>query len=149
MHTIDCQKFLTMDSPDALVLSILCDFKGRDELDILLYITKRLEELTRDDEHKLGKYMLILETLSTNRDLKDKLKEAEEMLRDIGYEDLPSYEIGMERGMERGIQRGLSQGVIKTAITMINKFKLSVEDVSKELNISIDELKKHLKKPTD
>jgi len=142
-----------MDSPDALVLSILCDFKGRDELDILLYITKRLEELTRDDEHKLGKYMLILETLSTNRDLKDKLKEAEEMLRDIRYEDLPSYEIGMERGMERGIQRGiqrgLSQGVIKTAITMINKFKLSVEDVSEELNISIDELKKHLKKPTD
>ncbi len=141
MHTIDCQKFLTMDSPDALVLSILCDFKDRDELDILLYITKRLEELTRDDEHKLGKYMLILETLSTNRDLKDKLKEAEEMLRDIRYEDLPSYEIGMERG--------ISQGVIKTAITMISKFKLSVEDVSKELNISIDELKKHLKKPTD
>ena len=85
--------------------------------------------------------MLILETLSTNRVLKDKLKETEEMLRDIRYEDLPSYEIGMERGV--------SQGVIKTAITMISKFKLSVEDVSKELNISIDELKKHLKKSTD
>ncbi len=38
--------------------------------------------------------MLILETLSTNRDLKEKIKEAEEMLRDIKYEDLPSYEIG-------------------------------------------------------
>ena len=85
--------------------------------------------------------MLILETLSTNRDLKAKLEEAEEMLRDIKYEDLPSYEIGMERGLSQG----LSQGIIKTAITMIHKFKLSVEDVAKELNISLDELKKHLK----
>ncbi len=110
------------------------------------------KELTRDDEHRLGKYMLILETLSTNRDLKEKLKEAEEMLRDIKYEDLPSYEIGMEKGMERGMERGFSKGVtqgkidgvIDTAITMITKFKLSAEDVAKELNISIDELKKHL-----
>jgi len=127
MHTIDCNKFLKMDTPDALVLSILCDFKDRDELDILLYITRRLEELTKDDEHRLGKYMLILETLSTNRDLKDKLKEAEEMLREIKYEDLPSYEIGMERGIERGISQGISQGIIKTAITMIKEFNLSVE----------------------
>jgi len=148
MHTIDCEKFLAMDSPDALVLSILCDFKERDEIDMLLYITRRLEELTRDDEHRLGKYMLILETLSTNRDLKEKLKEAEEMLRDIKYEDLPSYEIGMEKGMERGFSKGVTQGkidgVIDTATTMITKFKLSAEDVAKELNISIDELKKHL-----
>lgn len=146
MHTIDCQKFLTMNSPDALVLSILCDFKGRDELEILIYITKRLEELTKDDEHQLGKYMLILETLSTNRDLKAKLKEAEEMLRDVKMEDLPSYEIGMERGIADGLSQGLSQGMIKTAIMMIQKFKLSVEDVAKELNISLDELKKHLGK---
>ena len=60
------------------------------------------------------------------------------MLREIRYENLPSYEIGMERGV--------SQGIIDTAITMITKFKLSVEDVAKELNISIDELKKHLNK---
>ena len=35
------------------------------------------------------------------------------MLRDIKYEELPSYEIGMERGMERGI----SQGMIEIATT--------------------------------
>jgi len=94
--------------------------------------------------------MLILDTLSTNRDLQDKLKKAEEMLRDIKLEDLPSYQIVMERGFNRGISQGLSQGIsqgiINTAIKMITKFKLSVEDVAKELNISIDELKKHLDK---
>ena len=154
MHKIDCEEFIRLDTPEALVLSILCDFKGKDELDMLIYITKRLEELTKDSDYKLGKYMLILETLSTNRDLQNKLKEAEEMLRDIKYEELPSYEIGMERGIERGfsngisqgLSQGLSQGIINTAIKMITKFKLSVEDVAKELNISIDELKKHLDK---
>ncbi len=137
MHKVDCEELIKLDTPDALVLSILCDFKGKDELEMLTYIIKRLIVLSADDTHKLGKYMLMLETLSDNRDLKAKLKEAEQMLREIRYENLPSYEIGMERG--------ISQGIIDTAITMITKFKLSVEDVAKELNISIDELKKHLK----
>ncbi len=35
MHTIDCEKFLKMDTPDALVLAILCDFKQRNEKDII------------------------------------------------------------------------------------------------------------------
>ncbi len=150
MHTIDCEKFLTMDSPDALVLAILCDFKQRDEKDIIAYIIQRLQELTKDNSHRLGKYMLILEELSTNRDLQQKIKEVESMLRDMKFEDLPSYSIGMERGIERGIERGfergISQGIIHSAITMIKEFHLSVEQVASKLNISIDELKKHLDK---
>ena len=145
MHTIDCQKFLTMDNPDALVLSILCDFKDRDELDILTYILTRLEELTKDDEHRHSKYMLILETLSSNRDLQKKLEEAEEMLRDIKLEDLPSYQIALKRNKDKWVSQGLSQGILKTAITMIKEFNLSIEDVATKLNISLDELKKHLK----
>jgi hypothetical protein len=81
--------------------------------------------------------MLILDTLSTNRDLQNKLKEAEDMLRNVKIEELPSYQLVLEKG--------LSRGVIETAITMIKEFNLSVEVVAKKLNISLDELKKHLK----
>ena len=118
MHMIDCQKFLTMDSPDALVLAILCDFKDRDEKDVITYIITRLRELTKDDSHKLGKYLLTLEELSTNRNLQNTLEEVERMLRDMKIEELPGYKIALERGEERG----LSQGIIETAITMIKKF---------------------------
>ena len=149
MHQIDCQKFLKMDNPDALVLSILCDFKGRDEIEIITYIIKRLEKLTQKDEHKLGKYMLILETLSTNRDLKEKIKEAEEMLRDIKYEDLPSYEIGYNNAIIREkdswVSQGLSKGIFETAIKMIDKFNLSIDEVIKELNIKKEELLEYMK----
>ncbi len=53
-------------------------------------------------------------------------------------------EEGREEGMEKGIEKGISQGVIETAIIMIKEFNLSVEVVAKKLNISIDELRKHL-----
>ncbi len=140
-----------MDKPDALVLSISCDFKGRDELELLLYITKRLEELVYDSS-ELGKYMLMLETLSENRDLKEKLKEAEEMLREIKFEDLPSYEIGFERGIEKGFKKGIEKGfekkALEDAIIIIEKFNLKVKDVSKELKIPIEvkEIEKRLSK---
>ena len=120
MHTIDCQKFLSMDSPDALVLAILCDFKDRDEKDVITYIITRLRELTADNNHQLGKYMLALEELSTNRNLQNTLEEVERMLRDMKIEELPGYKIALERGEERGLSRGITQGIIETAITMIN-----------------------------
>ena len=32
MHDIDCESLIKLDTPDALVLSILCDFKGKNKL---------------------------------------------------------------------------------------------------------------------
>jgi hypothetical protein len=37
MHTVDCQKLIAMDDPDALVLAILCDFKDRPEQEVVHY----------------------------------------------------------------------------------------------------------------
>jgi predicted transposase YdaD len=142
MHTIDCEALIKLDTPDALVLSILCDFKEREALDVLTFILKRLDSLLKEDEYNFKKYSLILETLSQNRELKETLKEAEEMLREIKLENLPSYEIGLERGLEQG----LSQGAVETAITMIREFNLSVEEVAKRLKLPLDELVKYMSK---
>lgn len=38
MHTVDCSKLLTQDTPESLVLAILCDFKGRPEQEVANYI---------------------------------------------------------------------------------------------------------------
>jgi len=153
MHTIDCEKFLSMDTPDALVLAILCDFKDKEPQKVISYIIARLRELTKDDEYKLGKYMLILEELSSNRNLESVIEEVEKMLRDMRIEELPGYRLALERGIERGIQRGIKKGieqgkkvgVIKSAITMIEKFKLPIDSVAKELNIPKEEIEEALK----
>jgi hypothetical protein len=105
MHQVDCKVFLQRDDPDALVLAILCDFKGRNEREVVREILTRLRALTQATPQRFGEYLTMLEVLSTNRNLKDCIIEEEKMLN-IAIEELPSYEIGMEKGIEQGRQRG-------------------------------------------
>lgn len=75
MHQIDCEHLIALDTPDALVMAILCDFKERDEKEVCYYIVNRLNELTKGEQQQLNKYTQMLETLSENRNLKHILKE--------------------------------------------------------------------------
>ena len=137
MHQIDCEHLIALDTPDALVMAILCDFKERDEKEVCCYIVNRLNELTKGDQQQLNKYTQMLETLSENRNLKHILKEIEVMLSTVTLEQLPSYEIGMERGIERG--------VLDSAIKLISQLNLDPADVAKRLELSLEDLQKALK----
>lgn len=102
MHTVDCASLLTQDNPDALVLAILCDFKGRPEREVVHYILQRLRELTADNESRFREYMRMLEVLSTNRALEHMIEEEQKMLSQVDQTRLPSYRIGMQQGMQLG-----------------------------------------------
>ncbi len=153
MHTIDCEKFLNMDTPDALVLSILCDFKERDELDIITYILHRLHTLVNDSK-RLREYLEILEILSKNRNLEQKIKEAAEMIRTTRYDELPSFEIGFQKGIEKGIERGREEGIkqgkeeerFRSMSIMIQKFGLPVEQIAKEYGVKVEEIQEYIKR---
>ena len=112
IKNIDCEEFIKMDTPDSLVLAILCDFKGKDEQEVVNYIIQRLQEKT-DNDALFRKYLIMLEELSENRNLKNKIKKGEKMLTEINYEKLPSFELGMEEGIETGIQKGIETGIQK------------------------------------
>ena len=111
MKNIDCEEFIKLDTPDSLVLAILCDFKDKNKQSIINYIIKRLKELTDDKDFR--KYMIMLEELSENRKLKELVKQGEKMLSEINYTKLPSYELGFEIGEETGIQKGIQKGQIQ------------------------------------
>ncbi len=106
MRTIDCALLLGEDTPDALVLAILCDFKGRSARDIVGYIIRRLYQLTCERGDIFRRYLHMLELLSENRDLQETVKETEQMLTDFNIENLPSFQIAMEKGIEKGIEKG-------------------------------------------
>lgn len=130
MHQVDCQSFLEQDQPDALVLAVLCDFKGQDERKIVHYIIQRLKQLTGDNEAAFREYISMLELLSTNRDLSVNIKEEEKMLS-ISLRELPSFEIGFEEGRgeekEEMVINAYKEGI---AVNLISKFsKLSLEQV--------------------
>ena len=111
MHTVDCRALIEQDNPDALVLAILCDFKGRPEREVVHYILKRLRELTADSESRFRDYMRMLEILSTNRSLDKLIEEEQKMLSQVDQTRLPSFRVGMEQGMQQGMQQGIQQGV--------------------------------------
>jgi len=141
MKNIDCDKFIKMDTPDALVLAILCDFKDKDTQEVVNYIIKRLKEKSKNNDKMFREYMLMLEELSENRNLKEHIKKGEEMLTQINYEKLPSYELGLEKGIEKGIQKGREEGkreakieILKKAIKAFYSMGKNVDEIAEILN---------------
>ena len=113
MHTIDYQQLLKQDSPDAIVLAILCDFNADSDQKAVTHIVKQLHNKLHDHPKQLREYMYMMEILSDNRNLKTAIKEAETVITDINIENLPSYELGMEKGIETGMEAGIEKGLEK------------------------------------
>jgi len=137
MRDIPCERLLSSNDPSAVVLSILCDFEDRDKQLVVNTILKRLKELSDDREYK--NYLKMVDVLSTNRNLKDEVKKGADMLS-VDIEKTPFYQLGEERGEKRG----LKIGIFDTAIVMIDKFNLSIDDIVKELNIKKEELLEYM-----
>ena len=111
MHTVDCDLLIAENTPDALVLAILCDFKQRPVQDVVNFIVKRLHELLADNEKGFRDYFEMLETLSDNRQLHTNIDKAKDMLTQIEIEKLPSYRWGETKGLETGIEKGIEKGI--------------------------------------
>jgi len=106
MSTLDCERFIAENSPDALVLAILCDFKHKDGQQVIEEIITRLIKLTASQPDELNKYLKMLEILSASRKVTDAYKRVEKKkLNEKNIETLPSYQIGIDRGIEKGIEQ--------------------------------------------
>nr|VFJ50624.1 MAG: hypothetical protein BECKDK2373B_GA0170837_10304 [Candidatus Kentron sp. DK] len=70
MHRVDCRHLLEKDSPDALVLAILCHFGNRDPRTVVNHIYTRLRALLGDNPKRFREYVGILHVLSGNRDFR-------------------------------------------------------------------------------
>ncbi|MCI4625049.1 MAG: hypothetical protein L3V56_03715, partial [Candidatus Magnetoovum sp. WYHC-5] len=49
MRTVDCEKFLYADRPEEVIISILCDYKGRDVRMFIREILERIRELVKEE----------------------------------------------------------------------------------------------------
>ncbi len=143
MRDISCDSLLSSNDPSAVVLSILCDFEGRDKQIVVNTILRKLKELSDDREY--SNYLKMVNILSTNRNLVNEVKKGVNMLS-VDMKKTPFYQLGEERGEERGEKRGEKRGALQMAATMIEEFNLSVDTVAKKLDISLDELKNFLHK---
>ena len=123
MKTIDCDKFLYSDKPEEIIISILCNYKGKDVRIFVREILERLKALVKEETLQ-SKYIKQLEILSNLRDLQNYVGEEVDKMafifdltkdyrfqqgRDKGREE--GIEEGMEKGMEKGMEEGLKEGI--------------------------------------
>ena len=142
MRDIPCQALLTSDDPSAVVLSILCDFEGRDKQIVVNTILKRLRELSDDSEYK--NYLKMVNVLSTNRNLKDEVKKGADMLS-VDIEKTPFYELGEERGEKRGEKRGIEKGIEKGKIIVAKQMltlNMDIETIGQVTGLSMEQIEK-------
>jgi hypothetical protein len=146
MRDIACEELIQSNDPSAIALSILCDFKGQDKQTVINTILKKLREL--NDDNAFEKYLEIVTLYSTNRGLEKNVKKGVEMLT-VDIEKIPFFQDGVKVGIAQGIERGIEKGKLEerfdNAIVMIEKFKLSIDDIVKELNIKKEELLEYMK----
>jgi len=135
-----CECLINSDTPQNLVLAVLCDYGDKKQEEIIKEILVKLYKLSKD-ENEFKKYLLMIEELSSGYNLKETIKEQEMRLIDIKWEDLPSYEIGLEKGIEKGS----NQERLKNAIIMVKDFDLEPEKVAEKLNLPLEILLKEIK----
>ena len=73
------------------------------------HIFRRLHRHLGDQPKRLREYLMMIEVLAENRDLKPQFLEAERMLTQIDVTRLPSYQLGMEQGLKEGLEQGRQQ----------------------------------------
>jgi len=131
MKNISCEELLQSNNPSAVVLSILCDFEDKDKQMVVNTILRRIKELSNEQEFR--NYLRMVSILSTNRNLKDEVKEGMNEMLKIDITKTPLYEIGAERA------------TFDSAIIMIKEFQLAIDDVVQKLNIKKEELLEYMK----
>ena len=143
MRDIACEELLNSNDSSAIALSVLCDFKGRDKQSVINTILRRLRELNNDRDFE--KYLEIVTLYSTNRGLEKEIDEGVKMLT-FDIEKTPFFQDGVKVGIEQGKELGIKEATFKNAMLMINKFKLSIDDIVEELNIKKEELLEYMSK---
>lgn len=89
-----------------------------------------LKELSKRDR-MVEKYMKELEKINEDPEFREYMS-AEEDARKI-------HNTYVKKGIEQGIEQGIHQGILITAKNMINN-GMSLEEISKVTNLSIEEL---------
>ena len=104
---IDCDTFFNLKGPKAIVISILCDYKGKDATIFIREILQRIKNTVKEATLR-GKYIKQIEVLSRLRGLQDKFcEEVDNMSFTFDIEGDYRYRQGLEKGMEKGLIEGI------------------------------------------
>ena len=142
---IDCKPLIESDNINDNILSILCNIKDTQKLFFKLK-SKLLNLDQKERENYIRKMLYLLRLRPNLNDEFHKLRKKElAMPFVIEKTKDPLYKEGLYDGEKKGEKRGEMRRKLEDAIIMVEKFKIDIKDVSRELKVPIEEIKKRLK----
>jgi len=140
MHAIDYRLFMEQDTPDAIVMAILCDFRGESARQVVHGLLTRLIQLTRYDAKRLREYISMLEILASNRNIDIDIQQEFEMLQ-VEIEKLPSFVLGEKKGIQQGMQEGEKRKALLVAKRLL-ALDMPVEQIAQITELEPAEIEK-------
>ncbi len=144
-NEIDFRRLLEFDAPEAILLALLGDGKGRSGEDRIMEILASLKQLDLPIA-ELKKYTSQLQVLSQLRNLDediDKIIETMPVLLDI------TKNAGFKRHFEAAENRGIEKATLKVVINMLTLGKLTLREIAKCAGISLQKVKQIAKQLED
>ena len=144
---IDCNNLINSNEIEDKILAVLCNIDDENR-----YINAIINELLTLNENERKDYIKKLLSMSRyrkniNTKLINAIKE-KVMPITIDIKNDPYYEEGIKEGLKEGLKKGIKQGLqkgLEKSIKVLLEVGLSKEDISKKLNISINEIDEILK----
>lgn len=152
LHKISYREFIESDSPEAVILSILCDFENLTPELVVEQIFSKLR-IIDESETELRQHIRQLDMLSVLRNLQETvLKQEKDMpitldiTKDLRYQE--GLGKGKKQGREQGIEQGIEMGIENTVKKMLLKgFDTdTIQEVSNLSKSKIEEIRKKLTK---
>ena len=139
LRDIPHELFINSDVPEEVILSILCDFQGKETVNVLEQIVLRLKELDRDQELIFGKHIVQLEVLSDLRNLQPLLTKTIDAMP-LVYN--MNKDVRFNQGIKEGIKEGIEKGVLlkdqRLVIHLLKKGTFSLETIADLACVDID-----------
>ena len=139
LRDIPHELFINSDVPEEVILSILCDFQGKETVNVLEQIVLRLKELDKDQELIFGKHIVQLEVLSDLRNLQplltktiDAMPLVYDMKKDVRFNQ------GIKEGIEKGVEKGVLLKDQRLVIHLLKKGTFSLETIADLACVDID-----------
>ncbi len=117
INSIDYELFLASETPEAIILAILADFKKENNVEVVGKIITTLQKKSKN-KRQLQKYIFQMELLANLRALQPiisyqitNMSINYDLSKDFRFNQ--GIEQGISKGIEQGIEQGINQGIEK------------------------------------
>jgi hypothetical protein len=132
IHSFDYEDFLKSDTPEEVILAILCNFKNTSPQKVISKVLHKLQELLRG-ENRFGKYLKQLEVLSKLRDLQEETVKQTSIMPIV-------YDLETDIRFLQGRNNGVEKKKFDVIKNLLRMKLLTTAQIAEAVDVPVDEV---------